>query len=95
MCVCVPVAEAGLSAHRVSIGLPGLEFLTGTSDGVSGCDGAGSGLGDGLGVVSLATGVVGTTAVSVASLPSSSPGGLFFLTKNLQRREEKVSITLS
>lgn len=81
-------AEAGAGAGWASIGIWGVEFLIGTCVvDVSGCDGAGSGWGDGLGVVSLATGVVGIAAVSVASPPSSSPCGLFFLSKNLKKRQ--------
>ena len=37
-------------------------------------------------MLSLATGVIGTAAVSVASPSPSSPGALLFLTKNLKER---------
>lgn len=81
------VAEAGAEVGLASGGICGLEFLIGTSVvDISGCDGAGAGWGDGVGVVSLATGVVGIAVVSVAFPPSSSPCALFFLSKNLQQK---------
>lgn len=70
---------------KVSIGLSGL--AVGTSEvTISGSDGANSG--EGLGVFSLATGVVGTATDSVASSPFCSSCVLFFLIMNLQIQPE-------
>ena len=84
--------EAGVGTGRFSIGLSGLEFWTCSSVvDVAGCDEAGSGCDDVLWVVSLATGVVGKAAVSMASLSSSSPGDLSFLSKNLKKKNISVN----
>lgn len=82
------VDGAGGGATWVSVGLWGLESLIGTSVvDASGCDGAGSGWDDGLGMVSLTTtGVIGIAAVSVASPPCCSPCALLFLSKNLKTK---------
>lgn len=80
------VAEVGGDTVSVSIGLWGLEFGTGISDvRVSGCDGAGSVCDGREAAASLATGVVGTAAVFVGSLESSSSRALLPLSKNLKQ----------